>query len=492
MPSSIKDAIEKLAGNAGVETAADPSALAAYGLDNPLIKNGPGPAAAIIPKDADQVARIIKLANEEGFKLVPFSSSGPHVKGGASCKEEHAALDLSSWKEIPWINKRNRVCLIQPGVTYGELLQALEPHGLTVSMPLAPRSGKSVLAAVMDREPSTWPNKQWDTADPAASTEFVFGTGDVFRTGAAAAAGSLEKQREAGGAQKSPMGPSQTDFHRVVQGSQGSMGVVTWITMRTEQKPSVQEPRVLGADKLEKLIPFIYRVQRSYLGEHSFVLDRNALAMLLTMDEPGTFGDRRNALPEYVCLQNLAGFNRMAHERVEYQLKDIGELADKNGLELAPALEGVGARELLEAATAPCGEKDWRRSLKGHCLSIFFLTTLDRVPEFIAKAGEAAKGSGLDPASLGTYVQPVVQNHSCHLEFMLPYDPGDSSEVGRAAGFEERAVKSLMEGGAFFSRPYGSAAASVFEANPLNLDLLRRIKAIFDPNRSLNPGKFGL
>ena len=66
-------------------------------------------------------------------------------------------MDLSSWKQIDWLNRRNRVCMIQPGVTYGELLEALNAEGMTLSMPLAPRNGKSVLASVMDREPTTWP-----------------------------------------------------------------------------------------------------------------------------------------------------------------------------------------------------------------------------------------------------------------------------------------------------------------------------------------------
>ena len=55
-------------------------------------------------------------------------------------------------------------------MTYSQLLEALRPHGMTVSLPLAPRDTKSVIGAVIDREPSTWPNRQWDISDPVAST----------------------------------------------------------------------------------------------------------------------------------------------------------------------------------------------------------------------------------------------------------------------------------------------------------------------------------
>ena len=73
--------------------------------------------------------------------------------------EEHTMIDFSRWKEIPWVNRRNRVVMIEPGVTYGELLAALEPEGMTIPMPLAPRNGKSVIASLMDREPHIWSNK---------------------------------------------------------------------------------------------------------------------------------------------------------------------------------------------------------------------------------------------------------------------------------------------------------------------------------------------
>jgi len=352
-------------------------------------------------------------------------------------------------------------------------------------MPLAPRSGKSVLAAVMDREPAIWPNKQWDIADPLASAEIVFGTGELFRTGAAGGPGTLDEQRAAGGAQKSPMGPSQTDFQRVVQGGQGAMGIAAWITVRAEVRPSIQEPRLIGADALEKLIPYVYDVQRPWLGEHSFIMDRVALAMLMGKKDAA-------ALPAYLCLQNIAGFERRPAERVDYQLEDIAETAQRHGLKLAAALGGVSARELLDRATTPAGERDWRHALAGHCLSIFFLTTLDRAPRLIRIFQESAKKHGAERERTGVYLQPMVQNHACHVELMVPFDPADAGEVARMRALEQEAVTSLLDAGAFFSRPYGAAARIAMEKNPLNLAVLKKIKNVFDPGRALGPGRLGL
>lgn len=476
----------------GERWSAQPQELAPYQVSNPLAGPTSAPALVARPRNGAELQKLIGLANQQGWHLVPVSSAPPHGRGSIACAKEHLIVDLSSWKECKHIDRRNRVCLIEPGVTYPELLAALRPFGMTVPMPLAPRSTKSVAAAVMDREPSTWPNKQWDISDPVACTELIFGTGDLFRTGAAGGPGTLEQQRAAGGAQKSPMGPSQTEFQRVVQGAQGCLGIFTWITVRTELLPTLEEPQLIGADALDKIIPLVYEVQRPSLGEHCLILDRSAAAMLMTYPDPKAFEAARSSWPPFICLVNIAGFERLPEQRVHYQLQDITEIASRHGLHLASALGSLSARALLARATSPGAGQNWRHALRGHCLSIFFLTTLDRAPSFLELAKKAARGHRLDPDGLGTYLQPVVQNHACHMELMFPYDPLDQTEVDRLRRFEEAVVRELLDAGAFFSRPYGVAERMAFSENPLNLEVLRKIKKIFDPNRVLHPGKFGL
>jgi FAD/FMN-containing dehydrogenase len=474
------------------EISSDPADIATFRQLNPIMDSGVKPSHILRPSSVGELQGILRLANDIGLNLTVSSSTGAHCKGGLAAREENVLIDLSQWRKTPWINRRNRVCLIEPGVTYGELLKALEPYGMTVPMPLSPRTGKSVVASVMDREPTTWPNRQWDIGDPVASTEFIFGNGDLFRTGAAGGPGTLEQQRAVGGAQKSSQGPSQTDFHRVIQGSQGTMGIVTWITVRTELKPTIENTFLFGADSLPALVPFVYGVQKQWLGEHSFVLNRTAAAMLVSSQGGGQFEAVRSSLPGYVCLVNVVGFERMPESRVEYQRKDIESIASGNGLSMTTSQGDIRAGDLLEMATRPCGETDWRHRLKGRCLSVFFLTTLDRAPGLVDVFFDLAGKKAIESESVGVYVQPVIQNHACHVELMCPYDPGTPSEVELLLGLEKEAVMKLSQAGAYFSRPYGSAGEVVFGQNPLSYEVLKKMKGIFDPQRVLNRGKWGL
>lgn len=459
--------------------------------ENPLIDAGAAPSCIVRPGTVEELTDLVGLSNETGLNLTLTSSTGRHSRGGIAADKENILIDLSAWKEIEHIERRNRVALIQPGVTYGELSKAAREQGMVIPMPLAPRSGKSVVASVTDREPTTWPNKQWDWGDPVGSTEVIFGNGSLFRTGSAGGPGTLERQRSAGGAQKYSGGPSQTDLHRVVQGSQGTMGIVTWITIRTELAPAVQRPFLIGTDGIEDLIGFVYEVQRPGLGEHVFILNARSLGMLMAGSGAAS-GGTYEVLPRYICLINIAGFERLPRQRARYQERDIREISKRRALSPVDALGAVSAEDLLDASARPCGEVDWRHGLTGDCLSVFFLTTLDRAPSLIRLFSDTAKKHGVTAGDVGIYVQPVVQNHSCHVELIVPFERDEPGAIERMRALEKGAITGLIGAGAFFSRPYGASQDIVFTQNPVQYELMKNVKTIFDPGRVLNRGKWGL
>src|SRR3972149_11243008 len=215
----------------------EPAALDGYAGDMSFV-NAVRPECVVRPRNAEDVMKIVNLANETMTPWVAVSSGAPHFRGDTVPGVGGAIIvDLSEMKKILRVDRLNRVAMFEPGVTFDELVPAVAKEGLRLNMPLLPRKSKSVVGSLLEREPVTMPRYHWDIADPLNCVEVVFGTGDVFRTGAAAGPGSLEEQWGAGGAQVEAAGPSTSSWYRVIQGAQGTMGIVTWASARCEILP---------------------------------------------------------------------------------------------------------------------------------------------------------------------------------------------------------------------------------------------------------------
>ena len=131
-------------------------------------------------------------------------------------------VDLSRMNKIIRIDPRNKIAMVEPGTTFGELQRELSKEGLCAYMPLAPRSSKSVIGSMLEREPITRPSHHWDSTDPLLCAEVVFGTGDRFRTGEASGPDTIEEQWVMGRVQMNPFGHSHMDVQRLVAGAQGT------------------------------------------------------------------------------------------------------------------------------------------------------------------------------------------------------------------------------------------------------------------------------
>jgi FAD/FMN-containing dehydrogenase len=478
---------KRLAGIAGADRVSDDAGDLA-GYESAGMTGGGKPLLLVRPSDASQVRTLVKLANETGVNLV-FSSSGPpRFRGDTVPSGEAVIVDLSGMDRVLRVDRRNKVALVEPGATFDRLKTEAEKAGLRALMPLLPRGSKSVLASYLEREPITIPRYHWDMTDPLLCTELVFGTGDLFRTGSAAGPGSLEQQWERGLAQKNPMGPAQTDFVRIVQGSQGTMAAVTWATVKLELKPSMHRLYFVPTDRLERLVDFSYRALRPKLAEEFFVLNSFALATVIAED-PESIPELAARQAPYTLVYCVSGFEYLPEERVAYQEHDLGEIAKATGLKSAREVPGATSRRMQEIIGDPSHEPYFKTRARGAFLDIFFLTTLDRAPSFVAVMEGAACDRGYPVGELGVYIQPIQHGRSCHLEFNLYYDPDDRVEAERARALHSDASRALSEAGAFFSRPYGDWADLAYARCPDTVEALRKVKQMLDPEGVLNRGK---
>jgi FAD/FMN-containing dehydrogenase len=480
-------ALAKIVGKKKMSRA--PETLEAYSRDISFA-NPVRPAYVVQPGTSLEVEKLVKLANETNTPLIPVSSGPPHFRGDTVPGTGGAiVVDLSGMKKIVFVDRARRVAMVEPGVTFGDLIPAAEKKGLRLNMPLLPRLSKSVVGSMLEREPVIMPKYQWDISDPLACAGIFFGAGDEFRTGQAAGPGTIEEQWKVGGMQKAPYGPGTASYHRLIQGAQGTMGIVTWASMRCEILPSLEEPFVVGSPKLGTLLEFSSWLIRLRMVNECFLLNSTNMAAIFAKKWPEDYQSLKDTLPAWTLFYTVAGYEYLPEERVASHIKDITELTQRLGVETTRAVGGVSANEILKAVQKPSGEPYWKLRYKGASQDIFFLTINDKLEGQIEAMDELADRAGYSTSDMGIYIQPVVQGTGCHCEFTLFYDRSNSKELSRIKELSASATRNLMARGAFFSRPYGENAGMILNRDAASVAVLNKFKKIFDPNNIMNPGK---
>ncbi|OGC95553.1 MAG: hypothetical protein A2W25_05475 [candidate division Zixibacteria bacterium RBG_16_53_22] len=482
-----KEKLVKVFGAANVSY--ERATLDEYSRDMSFV-NTVRPVCVVKPANAGDIQKIVNLANETLTPLVPVSSGRPHFRGDTVPGTGGAVIvDLSGMKKIILVDRARRVAMVEPGVTFEELIPAVEKEGLRLNMPLLPRKSKTVIGSILEREPVIMPRYQWDISDPLACVEVIFGSGDEFRTGQAAGPGTIDEQWAVGGVQKAPYGPGTASWHRLIQGAQGTMGIVTWASMRCEILPSLEDPFVVGSSNLDTLLELSSWLIRLRMVNECFILNNTNLAAIFTKKWPKDYQNLKDALPTWTLFYTVAGYEYFPEERVSSHIKGITDITQRLGVEAVKAAGGVSTNEMLKVVQRPSGEPYWKLRYKGACQDIFFLTINDKLGGQIGVMNDVVEKAGYPTSDMGVYIQPIVQGTGCHCEFNLFYDPGNPSELNRVRELSALAVKNLMAKGAFFSRPYGESAGMIINRDAATVAVLKKLKKIFDPNNVMNPGK---
>jgi hypothetical protein len=260
------------------------------------------------------------------------------------------------------------------------------------------------------------------------------------------------------------------------------MGVVTWGSVVCGILPEIQKTFFLASDRLETLIDASYVFSRRRFGEEHFIVNAFQLATMMA-DKEGIKA-LSEALPLWILVLSLTASGMLPEERMDYQEKDLHEIAQARGLVVRSSLAGISGKALMNQLDNPPDEF-YKMTYKGSFRDIFFTTTLDKTPGYIALLDEAAKGR-YPTTEIGIYLQPIVQGSSCHCEFNLACEPS------KKAALEALCIDAstrLAHNGAFFSRPYGSWADLAFGMNAEATALLKKVKKMLDPKGIMNPGK---
>jgi hypothetical protein len=329
----------------------------------------------------------------------------------------------------------------------------------------------------------------WSSLDPLRCVEIVWGDGNkLWAGGAGMDVMDLEVQKRQQKMPMDPTGPGQTDFYRFLSAAQGSIGIATWASLRCEVLPKNHKLFFVPGNNLSDLLDLTYQILKFRYADELLLMNNINLAYVLgqNADEAKALKEK---LPPWVVMVGIAGRTELPAERVDFQEKDIREMAGRFGLELKTDIPGANGKKVLEIIMNPSREQYWKLANKGACQDFFFITTLDKTPEFVKSMTSVSETNGYPAMDIGVYIQPRHQGVNCHCEFNLPFNPETPEEVSHVRGLYARASDTLLNQGAFFSRPYGIWANMAFNRDPKSAALLKNIKNVFDPKGIMNPGK---
>ena len=489
--STVKEVAGKLKDIVGsTRVFTDEAVLSKYAQDT---SNGPlrKPGVVVQVLSTAEVQSIVMLANEHSVPVTPKSSEVGFY--GAGIPEQGGiVIDMSQMKKIRRIDRLNKWALFEAGVTYGELQAELAKQGMFAMNPLLPHKDKSVITSCLEREPRITPKHHLD--ETILTMEMVLPTGDLFHTGSmcVSAAPPENIPEQAHSDICNFMGPG-IDWFRLIPGSLGTYGIVTVMNVKIGFIPQRQKLLFFGFKTLDACVDPAYHLLRKLIGDECFLLNSRNLATILAED-PREIEALIASLPPYILVLNLTAGEWFPEEKMEYQENAVHEAARKFLLKPMAQLPGLpDANEKVARYLHQPWENGtyWKFRAKGASKEIFFLTQLQRAPEFLAVIQKIAGESGYPISDIGLYLQPKQNGRAFHMEAGFPYDPESPFEKNRAETVYQNVSKALVKQGAFFYRPYGQWADLVYSGTGNLHGTLKRIKKILDPKNIMNPGKLG-
>jgi D-lactate dehydrogenase (cytochrome) len=413
------------------------------------------PDAVVCPESRDEVAEVLRFANDRGIPVVPFgegSSLEAHtipVRGGIS-------LDLGRMDEIIEVRPDNFVARVQPGVTHERLNAKLKEHGLF--FPVDPGWDASLGGMAGTNASGTNAVRYGVMRDQVLDLEVVLADGTVMRTG--------------GMAMKSSAGYNLTGLF---VGSEGTLGVFTELTLRLYPVPG----KVLAA---RAVFPGIEEAGRAAVAmiRSGMQIGRVELVDARTVEAVNVYKGTDYAVAPTLFLE-FGG----SEAGVEGDMAKARAISDAEGCGGFEFEADEAARERLWEARHEAGLAITRLNPDKKPMTTDVCVPISDLPDALAHARETIAGQGFDGAILGH-----VGDGNYHAVF--PVDVEDGGEMERAERVSGQIVRHALQRGGSCTGEHGIGSGKIGyleEEHGDSLPFMRGIKRLADPKGIMNPGK---
>jgi D-lactate dehydrogenase (cytochrome) len=413
------------------------------------------PDAVAFPDTTAEVAEIVRICSDHSVPVIPFGT-GTSLEGHVNAPGGGVTLDLSRMNRILAVHSEDLDCVIQPGVTRKQLNEHLRDQGLF--FPIDPGADASLGGMAATRASGTNAVRYGTMKDNVLALEVVLADGRIIRT-----------------AQRARKSSAGYDLTRLFVGSEGTLGVITELTLKLHGIPEAMSSATCSFPSVESACAaVILTIQMGIPVARMELLDA------LTVKAVNAYS--RLSLPETPLL--LLEFHGSAAGVAE-QAETFGQIAEESGGTGFAWTASPEERTRLWQARHDTYWATLALRPGARALATDVCVPISRLAECVESARTRASDLGLVAPIIGH-----VGDGNFHVTPLV--DTSDPDEVARTEGFvawlADLAIS--MDGTCTGEHGIGQGKRPYLRRElGAAVDVMASIKAALDPANIMNPGK---
>ncbi len=414
------------------------------------------PDAVVFPRSTDEVCAIVRLCAEHRIPIVPFGA-GTSLEGHVGAVRGGVTIDLREMNHVLRVSADDLDATVEAGVTHGELNRALQNTGLMFTVD--PGADATIGGMAATRASGTTAVRYGTMRDVVLGLKVVTADGSIIDTGSRA--------------RKSASG---YDLTRLFVGSEGTLGVITEVTVRLFGRPEAISSAVCAFSTLEGAVRTV--ITTIQLGI--------PVARCELMDDVHLGAINRYAHLDYAVAPTLFfEFHGASEQSVREQAESVHDIAREHG-----------GSDFRWAATPEERARLWRARHDAHFAALALRpgarswATDVCVP--ISSLADCILEAKQDAAAAPFPVALVSHAGDGNFHMIYVIDPDNPAEMREVARLTDRLVARALAAGGTCTGEHGVGTGKVkyLEAeHGAGVDVMRAIKRALDPLGVMNPGK---
>jgi glycolate oxidase len=428
-----------------------------YSYDGtPMLRQKPD--AILIPRSTEIISKILRLANEEGFAVVP-RGSGSGLSGGSVPVPNSVVLLFPPMNKILSIDDINLTAKVEAGVITARLQSEVEQRGLFYPPDPGSASISTIGGNVAENAGGLRGLKYGVTKNYVLALDVILPNGEFITLGS-------ESVKDVQG----------LNLRDIFIGSEGTLGIFTNITLRLLPKPEHSVVMMIHFDSIASIGEFVAEVMLARITPAMLeFLDRNTIRAVEDYAKLGLPTDLAA-----LVLVELDGYKLV----VEDEFQTVFAIAKKLGARFIKAAES--ADDALKLKLARKSAFSALARLKPTTILEDASVPRSKLPDMLLQIESFAKQESVLVGNFGH-----LGDGNLHPTCLI--NERDSDEVHRSERFFERVFETAVKFGGAITGEHGTGLAKKkyleMATGKTQVELMRKFKEAIDPNNILNPSK---